>query len=632
METIKFDIGDICLLNEVQYIIDKFITIEKVIIRNKENDEIQMAYTRTLKRLDVEQNIGGKILEQITDDEWKEAQRRFSIILEINAELNKNDNLLIADAIKIVASKHKISSRTVYRWKQRFDVSPLISSLVPVTSSGGRGVGRISTDQESIIKRVIHEFHFKAERPRVQKSYMELRIRCRKENISLPSLNTFRSRISKESLTKSLTKRHSRQISDQKTEARTKHYPTVYSPLEVVQIDHSPMDIIVVNSDRKPIGRPWITLAIDIYSRMVAGIYISFDSPGTLGVGISIANAMLPKNDLISQFKLKTDWPLQGKIQNIHSDNAPEFKSKSLLMACQEYGMNLNYRGKGKTHWGGHIERLLGNFMAQLHDIPGTTFSNIADRERYNSTKEAILTLPELERWIHLFTVDIYHNSLHQGISMSPLTKYYEGINSLENKLPTGMGSFNFDPLKVKIDFLPAEERTVQRTGVQIDHLHYFADILRPYVYSTETNDSLSVSKRRTPIKLIFKRDPRDLSRIYFLDPKMRKYFPIYFADASRGPMTIWEHREALKEIKRKGKIDKVTEDKIFEAHEELNNIVRHAKNEKRKAIKADRAMKSESYIPNEKQAISIESSINQSKESGPDFDNIELFTFNDEL
>lgn len=632
METIKFDIGDNCILNDIQYVIDKFITVEKVIIRNTENNEIQMAYLRTLTKLDKVQNTNGKILEQISDDEWKEAQRRFSIILEINRELDKNENLLIADAIKIVSSKHKISSRTIYRWKHRFDNSPLISSLVPITSSGGRGVGRISAIQESIIKRVIHEFHFKAERPKVHKSYMELRIRCRKENIKLPSLNTFRSRISKESLSKSLTTRHSRSISEQKTEARTKNYPTVYSPLEVIQIDHSPMDIIVVNNERRPIGRPWITVAIDIYSRMIAGIYISFDSPGTLGVGICIANAMLPKNDLISQFKLKTDWPLQGKIQNIHSDNAPEFKSKSLLMACQEYGTNLNYRGKGKTHWGGHIERLLGNFMNQLHDIPGTTFSNVADRERYNSTKEAILTLPELERWIHLFTVDIYHNSFHQGISMSPLSKYYEGINSLENKLPTGMGSFNFDPLKVKIDFLPSEERTVQRTGVQIDHLRYFADILRPYVYMNDATDSLNFSKRRSPLKLIFKRDPRDLSRIYFLDPKINKYFPIYFADASRGPISIWEHREALKELKRKGNIDKVTEDKIFETHEELNNIIKHAKNEKKKALKEQRKIKAESYISIEKPAISIESSIKESKDPGPDFGNIELFTFNDEL
>ena len=193
------------------------------------------------------------------------------------------------------------------------------------------------------------------------------------------------------------------------------------------------------------------------------------------------------------------------------------------------------------------------------------------------------------------------------------------------------MGSFNFDPLKVKIDFLPAEERTVQRTGVQIDHIRYFGDILRPYIYMTQTTDNLSVSKRHTPVKLIFKRDPRDISRIYFLEPKMNKYFQIYYADASRPPMSIWEHREALKELKRKGTIDKVTEDKIFEAHDELNNIVKEAKAETRKARKAERAKKSEAYIPKDS-TTSIRSSINEDNESGPDFENIQLFTFNDDL
>ncbi|WP_341906267.1 Mu transposase C-terminal domain-containing protein [Fluviicola taffensis] len=629
METIKFDIGDTCILNEIKFVIDKFITPEKVIIRSQETNEIQMAYTRTLSKIDSDQKDSMTILDLVTDDEWREAQRRFSIILEIETELQNNPNLFISDAIDNVALKHKISSRTIYRWKKRFDNSSLISSLVPGTSSGGRGVGRISNAQEIIIKEVINEFHFNSLKPRVKKSYRELSIRCRKNNIVLPSLNTFRSRISRESLKKSITKRHGRAAAHQITEAVTGHYPKVHSPLEVLQIDHTPLDIIVVSEDRKPIGRPWLTLAIDLYSRMIAGFYISFDTPGTLGTGICISNAILPKDPFISKYNLKSEWPLNGKIQNVHSDNAPEFKSKSLLIACQEYGIHLNYRGKGKTHWGGHIERLLGNFLEEVHLIPGTTFSNTKDRGDYDSTGQAVLTIKELDNWLHVFIVDVYHNNIHTALGMSPLKKYYEGVNSLDSKLPSGMGSFNFDPLKVKIDFLPAEVRTVQRTGVQIDHIRYFADVLKPYVYIDNPSNSLSVSKRKTPLKLIFKRDPRDISRIYFLEPKLKKYFPIYYADASRPPINIWEHREALKELKRKGKIDKITEDIIFEAHDELKKIVDHAKSEKRKALREERKKSSEEHIPSQAKSVSINSSINS---PGPDFDNIDFFTFNDEL
>ena len=51
-------------------------------------------------------------------------------------------------------------------------------------------------------------------------------------------------------------------------------------PLEIVQIDHTKADIFVVDEkSRKPIGRPWLTLAMDVFSRMVTGFYLMTCSP-----------------------------------------------------------------------------------------------------------------------------------------------------------------------------------------------------------------------------------------------------------------------------------------------------------------------------------------------------------------
>ena len=52
-------------------------------------------------------------------------------------------------------------------------------------------------------------------------------------------------------------------------------FDSAQRPLDLVQIDHTKLDIIVVDDEQRlPIGRPWITLAIDVYSRMVTGFYI----------------------------------------------------------------------------------------------------------------------------------------------------------------------------------------------------------------------------------------------------------------------------------------------------------------------------------------------------------------------
>ncbi|MGW5574179.1 hypothetical protein ACWEVD_23545 [Nocardia thailandica] len=40
----------------------------------------------------------------------------------------------------------------------------------------------------------------------------------------------------------------------------------------------------------------------------------------------------------------------------------------------------MDYRPPGQPHFGGVIERLIGTMMTMVHELPGTTFSNTADR------------------------------------------------------------------------------------------------------------------------------------------------------------------------------------------------------------------------------------------------------------
>jgi transposase InsO family protein len=56
-------------------------------------------------------------------------------------------------------------------------------------------------------------------------------------------------------------------------------------PLEIVQIDHTLVDVSVVDREhRLSIGRPWLTLAIDIATRAVVGFSVSFENPSVLSV------------------------------------------------------------------------------------------------------------------------------------------------------------------------------------------------------------------------------------------------------------------------------------------------------------------------------------------------------------
>jgi len=51
--------------------------------------------------------------------------------------------------------------------------------------------------------------------------------------------------------------------------------------LERVELDHTVLDLIVVDEeDRLPIGRPTVTLALDVYSGLPAGLYVGFEPAG----------------------------------------------------------------------------------------------------------------------------------------------------------------------------------------------------------------------------------------------------------------------------------------------------------------------------------------------------------------
>jgi putative transposase len=59
--------------------------------------------------------------------------------------------------------------------------------------------------------------------------------------------------------------------------------------------------------------------------------------------------------------------------------------------------------------------------MGKLHLLPGTTFSNPAERGEYDSRRHSALTLRELERYIALDIVGSYHQSIHRSLGRPPI-------------------------------------------------------------------------------------------------------------------------------------------------------------------------------------------------------------------
>jgi putative transposase len=205
--------------------------------------------------------------------------------------------------------------------------------------------------------------------------------RCREAQLRAPNTNTVRVRIAAIPARERLGRRSHRKAAVDQFAPRPGVFDSAQRPLDLVQIDHTKLDIIVVDDEQRlPIGRPWITLAIDVYSRMVASFYISLDPPGAIATGLCIAHATLPKEAWLAKLGVGSQWPCWGLAARIHLDNAKEFHGEMVRRACEQYGIVLEYRPVAQPHMGGHIERMLGTLLGALHELPGATFSSPQQR------------------------------------------------------------------------------------------------------------------------------------------------------------------------------------------------------------------------------------------------------------
>jgi len=322
---------------------------------------------------------------------------------------------------------------------------------------------------------------------------------------------------------------------------------------------------------------------------MVVGYQVSLDSPSNMVAGLCLGNAVLPKDKWLEKYGIKSEWPCVGKPKNLHLDNAGEFSGTYMEMLCAQYGISIHWRPLGQTQYGGHVERLIGTICREMHCLPGTTFSNVAERGKYPSEDKAAFTIEEFEGWIARFICDVYHNSPHSGLDgQTPLDRYREGV--FGSALMVGYGH----PEKInqgmeerfRLDLLPFVKRKVGREGIQIECLKYNDFILSTYRRAAGEGNSM---------EYLVRYDPRDMSIVYLWDNIAQEHIPIPYADSSFEPLSLWEIKAAKSFLKARGG-DTSNQYAIQEAYIAMQKIeetaVKSNKQRKRAAVKHEQDRK----------------------------------------
>ena len=492
--------------------------------------------------------------ESASGSDWGTALEREAVIRPL-VEYHR----LPKESVEEAASRLSASRALIYRLVGRYRKRPQTSSLLPWKRGRDRNTRFLEPAREELIAECLKEFYLVEEQPSLAALLQELRRRFAERQLPAPNYRTVVRRVAAIDPRFAMAKRRGAKA------AREKFGPVAVStlrpdlPMDVLQIDHTLVDVIVVDREhRLPIGRPWLTLAIDVASRAIAGFSVSLEAPSALSVSLVLSHAVLPKASWLADRELQNlDWPMGGLPRVIHVDNAKEFHSEALLRGCQEYGIAIEHRGPGQPHLGGHIERLIGTIMGAVHLLPGTTFSNVTEKESYDSEGRAVLTLPELERWLALQIAGVYHLTLHSALDKTPLAAWGEGVAKRKQPLRYPVNAEEFF-----LDFLPAVPRMIQRDGIHFHKLRYWDSVLSPW--AGRLKESLWV-----------KYDPRNLSRVYVRDPD-GKHWSVPYADLRQPPIALWELTESRKRLRQHGSADP-TERALFANILEQRRIMKEA-------------------------------------------------------
>ncbi|MED4732424.1 transposase family protein [Aneurinibacillus migulanus] len=487
MERVSLTPGIKFRLNDQEYMVRKYIGDDIEITNLSYDNQIEIHSENELltawyeNRLTIKKEIGKKEEEIIvydigvlTDEERDLMEKRYQILKpiitgEVKSAKYKDYLSALPQELKNIIG----SPASLYRWKKRWEATEDKRSLIPNDRFKKRDY-----NTDPIVVSIIEGILRKEERTGLQSTirdkWIEMKERVKEYNetrdddqkIKPCSLTTvFRIVQDKTDSYAKDKARHGVVQADLNKNGSTAEVE-VERPLQRVEIDWTPIDLLIVDTQTSKRKRYYLVLAVDKYSHYPLGFYISPQEPDTRAIKQCLLHAMLPKVHLRTLYpRLQHDWLAYGVPETVVLDNAKVNESQDLEEVCSLLGIEMQYCPVKAGHHKGTIERTFKTLNSKVfHKIPGTTFSNPQEKSQYNSDKEACVTLRALYEIIHIALIDLIANDISPELGMKPEVMWKEGLKEtrVQRTLP-----YKKEHLKLLLA-TGVDMRTITNKGIEI--------------------------------------------------------------------------------------------------------------------------------------------------------------------
>lgn len=353
------------------------------------------------------------------------------------------------------------------------------------------------------------------------------------------------------------------------------------------QVDATVADIYLVSSlDRnRIIGRPVVYALIDVFSRLVTGIYAGLEGPSWIGAMMALDNILADKVEFCKSYGInitEEKWPAKHLPDIILADRG-EFEGYSVENLINNLNIKIEntapYRGDLK----GIVERNFRTLNIKLkHMTPGAIQKEFRKRGDPDYRLDATLTLEEFTK-IYINLV-IHHNNkiidkypmenemLVDSITPIPSQLWKWGIENKKGRLRT------VDRDVLRLNILPRGKASVSRAGIKFKGLYYGSQ--------KALEEQWFIKSKVRSTEIVY--DPRNMNNIYILYENGKTFETCYLLEPSRQYKDcileeIIFNEELAAELKEQEK-DKQNQLNI-DIDNEIEKIVRGAKKEKSKEL-----------------------------------------------
>ena len=346
-----------------------------------------------------------------TQEEKVEVLRRYDLVMRRRAG-------------ECITEKHGVTDRSVRNWDRSYRAAEAqhgngLLGLVPRHSSKGNRTERWGARLKTFVLEALRtDFTTKAKRTKTL-LYGAFQTVCASHGIlKAPTYKTFIHVLKGLRTAENVEETDGSKVAYQMSEffERGEDEPPIHGdrPWQFCHIDHTELDEELLHSETfKSMGKAWVTLLMDAYSRRVLAYYLTFDPPSyrsLLGV-------------MRECFRIHGRFP-----ECVVVDQGSDLQSVYFEKLLARFHCNKRNRPPSKPRFGAIIERLIHTLNKQfIHNLRGNTKLMKNPRQMTKAVNPKNLTvwnLLMLDEHLGRYFYEEYDQREHSALGMSPREAY----------------------------------------------------------------------------------------------------------------------------------------------------------------------------------------------------------------